>query len=136
MSHFKPLRRPAALFRVFLAYYWSCSSSLLPVMNPLQPSVTSVTSPPESSSHLFLLTQRRSPATKNCTCYLCLLLLVTSVGINPNPSPPTSLISHSLSSSVVSTYPCGTCHKHLSWEDRAVSCEECYCWYHIDLHNI
>ena len=33
-------------------------------------------------------------------------------------------------------YPCGVCQRQVTWEDRAVCCDECYAWYHIDCHNI
>ena len=88
------------------------------------------------SVHFFLSCQRKVPVTKERNSYLCLLLLVTSADINPNPGPSTSPTTSCDSSEASTYYPCGTCHRHVIWEDRAVCCEDCYCWYHIDCHNI
>ena len=88
------------------------------------------------SAHVFLLSQKNVPTIKKSNSYLCLLLLSVSADINPNPGPSTSVSSVSEDSENSTYYPCGTCHRHVTWEDRAVCCEECYTWYHIDCHNI
>ena len=131
------LARPFVLCTVILVFFWtkccnhdpSCSS-----INSL--ALRTLTS--ASSAHLLLTSQRRVPVIKLSNCYLCLLLLVASADINPNPGPATSTSSASYvdTTEAFTYYPCGTCHRQVTWEDQAVCCEECYCWYHTDCHNI
>ena len=125
------------MYTIILAYYWtkSCSHEFqLSAINSL--ALKTLTS--KTSGHLFLSSQRKVPAIKMSNSYLCLLLLVTSADINPNPGPQASTSSIDSTDSMGNStyYPCGTCNRHVTWEDKAVCCEDCYCWYHIDCHNI
>jgi len=52
--------------------------------------------------------------------YLAMFLITISNDININPGP-----SH-----IESNYPCGTCDKPVSWDDRGIVCDTCNQWYH------
>ena len=131
----KSLSGPVVLCSILLVISWVKNSNH--ESSPLN-SLAAKTLTETSSVHLFLSSVRKTPVIKLSNSYLCLPLLITSSDINPNPGPSTSTSS---TSSIESTdsptyYPCGVCHRHVSWEDRAVCCEECYCWFHTDCHNI
>ena len=132
----KPLTRPVILYVILLAYYWTKVSKHEYSCNSPFSSLSIKTLTETPSVHHFLSCQRKLPVTKESNSYLCLLLLVTSADINPNLGTSTSPTTSCDSSEASTYYPCGTCHRHVTWEDRAVCCEDCYCWYHIDCHNI
>ena len=75
---------------------------------------------------------------KLCHSYICTLLLTLSSDVHPNPGP--SVIQDSRSSEhsfdQETYYPCGVCLREVTWEERAVACDECATWYHIDCQNI
>jgi len=52
---------------------------------------------------------------------MILLLALNDIGLNPGPS---GLISNT------TTYPCGTCDKPVTWDDRGIVCDTCNKWYH------
>ena len=136
MHKFNILTRPVLLYAIVLACYWIGQEPWTHVANQL----VIQTLKSKISAHVFLLSQKNTPAIKACNSYLCLLLLAVSADVNPNPGPSTSTssIAESLSqeSEESTYYPCGVCTRQVSWEDRAVCCEECYTWYHTDCHNI
>ena len=58
-----------------------------------------------------------------CNTVLFLLLCISN-DIHPHPGPPRRS----------PMYPCGVCHKAVLWSHtrRAVACDTCRGWYHID----
>jgi hypothetical protein len=62
--------------------------------------------PKLQQSHLLTLT------------YLSMFLITLSNDININPGPSTS----------DSLYPCGTCDKPVTWDDRGIVCDTCNHW--------
>ncbi|CAC5424734.1 unnamed protein product [Mytilus coruscus] len=47
--------------------------------------------------------------------------------VNPNPGP-----THNDST----IYPCGTCDQPVTWDDRAIRCDTCDQWFHINCQDI
>ena len=39
-------------------------------------------------------------------------------------------------SDVGSTYPCGACQENVTWSRKAVFCETCCVWFHVDCQDI
>ena len=54
--------------------------------------------------------------------YLCSILLANSYASEPNPGPP--------------KYSCGSCNKACTWKQKAVCCDSCDQWYHINCQGI
>ena len=61
---------------------------------------------------------------KQASVYLCLLLLMQAGDCELNPGP-----THDDSS--CSKFPCIICHEPCTWSQRAVQCDECDGWYHV-----
>ena len=55
---------------------------------------------------------------KQVLLYLCAILLANSYAPEPNPGPRTP------------KYPCGSCHKAVTWKTAGVCCDSCSIWYH------
>ena len=45
--------------------------------------------------------------------FLSMILIAMANNVNPNPGPDSS------------TYPCGTCDKPVTWDDRGIVCDTC-----------
>ena len=54
------------------------------------------------------------------TYYLAIIMFMQSGDLHPNPGP------------YKPKYPCVVCQKATKWGQRAVCCDECDVWYHID----
>ena len=39
-------------------------------------------------------------------------------------------------SDVGSTYPCGACQENVTWSRKAVFCETCCVWFHVNCQDI
>lgn len=59
--------------------------------------------------------------------YLPMMLLLMANDINPNPGPKEE-------DSTI--YNCGACHRVVTWDHRAVICDTCNQWFHIDCQAI
>jgi hypothetical protein len=87
------------------------------------------------STHLLLSICKQKPtSTSNKFCnkktflvYITLLLLANSNDVQLNPGPP-------LNDSTV--YPCGTCDQPVTWDHRAVVCDTCDQWYHLNCQDV
>ena len=88
---------------------------------------------------LFLSSCKKYQFLNISKSYLCLILLSTSGDINPNPGPSIASSSSTGNDSSLETstyYPCGACMRQVTWEDKAICCEQCYSWFHIECNNI
>ena len=61
--------------------------------------------------------------------YLALFLITISNDVCMNPGP----VSQSSSDSI---YPCGTCDRPVTWEDRGIVCDTCNQWYHVTCQSM
>ena len=61
--------------------------------------------------------------------YLALFLITISNDVRMNPGP----VSHSATDSI---YPCGTCDRPVTWEDRGIVCDTCNQWYHVTCQSM
>ena len=64
---------------------------------------------------------------KHFLACLMLTLLANSNDIQLNPGP-----QHNNST----IYPCGTCDQPVTWDHRAIVCDSCDQWYHIDCQDV
>jgi len=55
--------------------------------------------------------------------YLSFLVLILSGDIELNPGPTVK-------------FPCGSCKKSVKWTQKAVCCDSCNIWFHVDCQNI
>ena len=68
----------------------------------------------------------------NALLYLAAVLLSTSCDIQRNPGPTAC----SPDNTEDSRYPCGACEADVTWNDKALRCDTCECWFHIHCENI
>lgn len=59
------------------------------------------------------------------TLYITFIVIANSNDIHQNPGPNESTI-----------YPCGTCDKPVTWDHRAITCDTCDQWFHIDCQDV
>ncbi|CAC5409269.1 unnamed protein product [Mytilus coruscus] len=86
-----------------------------------------------ANSLLTVIKQRKSPKSKPYRCnsissYLILILLANANDVNPIPGPTQQNNS--------TLYPCGTCDQPVTWDHRAVRCDTCDQWFHINCQDI
>jgi exonuclease III len=67
--------------------------------------------------------QNKNLRTKGAMSYLTVVLLANANDIAKNPGPAT------VGDSTV--YLCGTCDTPVTWDDRAIMCDNCDQWYHV-----
>jgi hypothetical protein len=77
-----------------------------------------------NQSYLRGLCPRNGP--KVTLTYLSMFLITLSNDVNINPEPSTS----------DSLYPCGTCDKPVTWDDRGIVCDTCNQWYHANCQSM
>ena len=65
----------------------------------------------------------------NLLLYLSMILLSVSNDIELNPGPSGSTTNNTV-------YPCGTCDKAVTWDDRGIVCDTCNQWYHAHCQSI
>ena len=65
-----------------------------------------------------------SPGHATPSCFICMLMLCGD--IQPNPGPLPQQQGHRNAS----FFPCGYCELGVSWQHKAVCCEDCSVWYH------
>lgn len=58
--------------------------------------------------------------------YLVMTVLMNSNDVQLNPGP----------AGAESVYPCGTCDQPVTWDDRAIICDTCDQWYHVNCQNV
>ncbi len=75
---------------------------------------------------------------RKCNTFLCILLLTLSADVNPNPGPESPVQENSFDSSTPDDtyFPCGSCTREVTWDHRAVQCDNCDIWYHIECQAI
>ena len=85
---------------------------------------TNVSTDDIESSSLIIAHYRKSPP-KNIDDVLTHLAtqLIHDLELNPRPNDTT-------------TYLCGVCQSDVNWEQKAVCCDQCDVWYHIECQNI
>ena len=76
-----------------------------------------------SQNHLFVLKERRKMVKHNNPS-LCILLLILSNDINPNPGPKQSINK------------CHTCKEEISQDSQYLKCDTCHKRYHITCQEI
>jgi hypothetical protein len=76
---------------------------------------------------LFIRTPKQStPIVRKAhhLLYLSVLLILQSADCELNPGPRTP------------KYPCMVCGKAVKWNQRAVACDNCEGWYHVEYMNM
>ena len=85
------------------------------------------------SKHIHVIALARTLQTQKSKrlslLYLILVLFATAFDIETHPGPLTETTDST-------RYECGMCEKTVGWDDRAVCCDNCSIWYHINCQNI
>ena len=102
--------------------------------NHVQPPILSIGSltegvPSSTIAALSLLTRSKkchyaSGSHKLSLLYICVLLIGSSGDCELNPGPDST------------NYLCGVCNNQVGWEDRAIVCDTCETWFHIDCQGM
>ena len=102
---------------------------------PVQPPILSRGSlsdgvPSSAIAALSLFNQSKKchySSSSNCKLsllYICVLLIGNSGDCELNPGPEDT------------SYPCGVCKNQVGWEERAIVCDSCNTWFHIDCQGM
>ena len=84
------------------------------------PGITSVLSHLKRRSNPLSQYMDKYSTTKLVLAYLSLVIMLQAGDLHPNPGP------------YQPKFPCELCGKAARWNQRAVSCDECNGWYHVD----
>ena len=69
---------------------------------------------------------------KHAVLYLCVLVMLQAGDCQPNPGPNDASLAGNTSDSSEPKFPCNICKIACLWGERAVCCDNCDEWYHVE----
>ena len=118
-----------------LSVYLRCDSAGFHISNSITWNIKNSTDLRVSSFHVFLESRpmQHGMPFKNLNCRstpyqvnLVVVMLLLSGDVQLNPGPPTR----------TPKYICGVCSKNVNSSHKAMECEDCLTWYHINCVNM